>query len=157
MHQYNRKVTALAEDSKFTFKVNQISLIIGPNGSGKSTLFKILAQLITPTKGKFRHYSSGAEENSMRNLCSFYNPECLIFNMFITVEENIELLYSCCDGLFSDEVTRIFGLFNYNYEAMRKVRVLTSSQFNNFESLSKLSLAMVLLQNFRVLLLDEPF
>ncbi len=78
--------------------------------------------------------------------------------MFLTVEENIKLLsLTSPNGRLADAVDRVFALFDLQYEGMRQVRLSRSGRFNNFETLSKLTLILVLLQECPVLLLDEPF
>jgi len=47
------------KDLNFELKNNIIFGIAGPNGSGKSTLVKIIAGIISPSKGKIEHHLNG--------------------------------------------------------------------------------------------------
>ena len=49
------------KEINFVWERNGIFGISGPNGSGKSTLVKIIAGLISPTKGKIIHKNSDKE------------------------------------------------------------------------------------------------
>jgi len=49
------------KEINFIWERNGIFGISGPNGSGKSTLVKIIAGLISPTKGKIIHKNSDEE------------------------------------------------------------------------------------------------
>ena len=65
--------------------------ISGPNGSGKSTLVKIIAGLLSPSKGKIIHKNSDGEiiAEKLHNHIGFASPYLVLYEEF-TAWENLE-------------------------------------------------------------------
>ncbi|MCX6174757.1 MAG: ABC transporter ATP-binding protein [Ignavibacteriales bacterium] len=74
----------------FSFSSQHIYGISGPNGSGKSTLVKIIANLISPTRGKVIHKNNLKEVESVKlhNHIGFVSPYLFLYDEF-TAEENL--------------------------------------------------------------------
>ncbi len=74
----------------FSFSSQHIYGISGPNGSGKSTLVKIIANLISPTRGKVIHKNNLKEVayNKLHNNTGFVSPYLFLYDEF-TAEENL--------------------------------------------------------------------
>ncbi len=74
----------------FSFSSQHIYGISGPNGSGKSTLVKIIANLISPTRGKVIHKNNLKEIESFKlhNQIGFVSPYLFLYDEF-TAEENL--------------------------------------------------------------------
>ena len=74
----------------FSFSSQHIYGISGPNGSGKSTLVKIIANLISPTRGKVIHRNKIKEVDSgeLHNHIGFVSPYLFLYDEF-TAEENL--------------------------------------------------------------------
>ena len=68
----------------FHFENSGIYGISGPNGSGKSTLVKIIAELLSPTKGKIVHRTSGKEiiSEKLHNHIGFVSPYLVLYEEF---------------------------------------------------------------------------
>ena len=66
--------------------------ISGPNGSGKSTLVKIIAGLISPTKGRIIHKNSDDEiiPEKLHNHIGFVSPYLVLYEEF-TAWENLNI------------------------------------------------------------------
>jgi len=74
----------------FSFSSQHIYGISGPNGSGKSTLVKIIANLISPTRGKVIHKNNLKEVEfvKLHNHIGFVSPYLFLYDEF-TAEENL--------------------------------------------------------------------
>ena len=79
-------------DLSFRFDRNGIFGVSGPNGSGKSTLVKIIAGLLSPTKGKVSHVYNEKEipAEKLHNHMGFVSPYLVLYEEF-TAWENLDL------------------------------------------------------------------
>jgi len=77
-------------DINCSFSSGNIYGISGPNGSGKSTLVKIIANLISPTRGKVIHKLDNKiiEPENLHNHIGFISPYLFLYEEF-TAEENL--------------------------------------------------------------------
>lgn len=77
---------------KFRYDESGVFGISGPNGSGKSTLVKIIAGLISPTKGIIIHKNSEDEiiSEKLHNHIGFVSPYLVLYEEF-TAWENLEI------------------------------------------------------------------
>ncbi|MCX6151838.1 MAG: ABC transporter ATP-binding protein [Ignavibacteriales bacterium] len=75
----------------FSYSTNGIWGIAGKNGSGKSTLVKIIAGIISPTKGKITHKvnEKEIESEAMHDYIGFVSPYLVLYDEF-TAQENLE-------------------------------------------------------------------
>ncbi len=80
------------KEINFVWKKNGIFGISGPNGSGKSTLVKIIAGLLSPTKGKIIHKNSDKEiiPEKLHDHIGFVSPYLVLFEEF-SAWENLEI------------------------------------------------------------------
>ncbi len=78
------------ENLNFTLSSGNVVGISGPNGSGKSTLVKIIADLISPTKGKVVHKNSGVViiPENLHDHLGFVSPYLFLYDEF-TANENL--------------------------------------------------------------------
>lgn len=76
----------------FRYDESGVFGISGPNGSGKSTLVKIIAGLISPTKGKIIHKNSDHEiiPEKLHNHIGFVSPYLVLYEEF-TAWENLNI------------------------------------------------------------------
>jgi len=76
----------------FKYDESGVFGISGPNGSGKSTLVKIIAGLISPTKGKIIHKNSEDEiiPEKLHNHIGFVSPYLVLYEEF-TAWENLNI------------------------------------------------------------------
>ncbi|GBD89063.1 daunorubicin/doxorubicin resistance ATP-binding protein DrrA [bacterium BMS3Abin03] len=76
----------------FRMDKNGIFGISGPNGSGKSTLVKIIAGLLSPSKGKIIHKNSNDEiiPEKLHNHIGFASPYLVLYEEF-TAWENLDI------------------------------------------------------------------
>ncbi|OGU97988.1 MAG: ABC transporter ATP-binding protein, partial [Ignavibacteria bacterium RIFOXYA2_FULL_37_17] len=83
----------------FSFLSRNIYGVSGPNGSGKSTLVKIIANLISPTRGKVIHKNNlkEIEPDKLHNQIGFVSPYLFLYDEF-TAEENL-LHFSSIRGI----------------------------------------------------------
>ncbi|HIQ12784.1 MAG TPA: ABC transporter ATP-binding protein [Thermoprotei archaeon] len=133
----------------FEVSESEVICIYGENGVGKTTLLKIIAGLVTPTKGKilFNGESSRKYRNRFQGVLLHEN----ILYEELSVEENIRyysILYRG-DGLeLVDRLVEALGLKKYWGS-----RVGTLS----YGWRKRANIVKAFLNNPRLLLLDEPF
>ncbi len=119
--------------------------IIGPNGAGKTTLFNIISGFVKPDSGEIFFMGKSIVGKKPRDLANLgivrtFQITKVFENM--TVEENLKVI--------TDDLSI---LKDFDLESRRKELAKNLSQ----GEMRRLSLALALARNPRLLLLDEPF
>lgn len=143
--------TVALKDADITIRHGDIYGLVGNNGAGKTTLLKILAGIVTPTKGSFTLLSAGSESEYRR---ARRRTGAIIetpgFFPKMTVRQNLEY-YRIQRGIPGKEVVD---------KALKEVN-LSHAAGKKFDALSlgmkqRLGLALALMGEPEVLILDEP-
>lgn len=125
--------------------------LVGNNGAGKTTLFRLLTQLCFPTSGKIALFGGDSERDLRlaRGRMGVLIEAPVLYSM-ATAEKNLDyvrILKGVKDKSVITEALETFGLAD-----RRKSRVHTFS----LGMKQRLGLAMTLIGNSELLLLDEP-
>jgi Cu-processing system ATP-binding protein len=141
---------AAVEDLSLEVLGGEVVALIGPNGSGKTTSLKAAAGLITPTSGEVLLGDPGraATDPKARRVCS-YLPQKVSFPDALTGHEVVEFYRVLRDVAppRTDEVLRFASL---NGAGSRAVHTYSGGM------VQRLGLAVAMLPDAPVLLLDEP-
>ena len=126
--------------------------ITGANGTGKSTLVKIIAGVLSHSKGQVIHSKEDKPLNpeNIHNHIGFAAPYLTLYEEF-TAEENIKLLSKIrgleFDNQFSDELFKKVNLFDRKDDTVKAY----SSGMKQ-----RLRLIFALIHNPELVILDEP-
>ena len=137
-------------DLNVTINRGEVVALLGPNGSGKTTSIKAAAGLVLPTRGQVligpdRRVSTSP---SARNACSFL-PQKVSFPEGLTGREVLEF-YRRLRKCTADRATEALKLTGLNGASARAVTMYSGGMTQ------RLALAVALLPQSDVLLLDEP-
>lgn len=134
-----------------TIEKGQVYGLLGPNGSGKTTVMKVLTGLIYPTDGTVTVFGANPVTEVEKVMSSV---GCLIespnFYPYLTATENLEIvrkLYPGSSPAQTKDVLNHVGLAPYANEKTKKF---------SFGMKQRLGLAMALLSEPELLILDEP-
>lgn len=128
-------------------------LLLGPNGSGKSTLLRMVASLLTPTKGNILIYGFNTKKRTraLLNLLGFMPEEC----KFHAGISGLTFLYY---------LSKLMGLKESKKRAMELIDEFGLTKWRDIDvsvysegMRQRLGLCSALLNEPKVLLLDEPY
>ena len=129
----------------------QAAGLVGANGSGKSTLLRLLCTLIRPSAGSATVFGADVVRDAdlVRESVGFFSPIPGVYDD-LTARENIRFAATMLrrSSAAADAAVERVGLADV---ADERVRGFSSGM------LRRLSLARVLVQQPRLLLLDEPY
>lgn len=139
----------------FDIAPGEICAILGPNGAGKSTLIAMLSGLLGPDAGSilvagFNPQGSGAEFRRSIGVV----PDNLSLLSELTIEEHLEMsgpiyrLDRATTRQRSEDLLRVLGLYDKRRTFVREC---------SHGMRKKTALALAMLHNPAVLMLDEPF
>ncbi len=148
---FNR--SAIFNDISFSLSTPASLSITGKNGAGKSTLLKILAGLLSPTRG-FITYSVNRRQTGIEEFkrhIGFVSPYLNLYDEF-TALENLQFLSRIRSSTYHNnekikELLMLVGLWNRRDDVV--------STFSSGMK-QRLKYAFALLHNPAVLILDEP-
>ena len=128
--------------------------LLGPNGAGKTTLISILSNLLTPEEGEVRVLGKDIREDA-RDVCDRINLSSGHANFLwsMTVKENLQyyaMLYGLAGRRRRLKVEYLLDLFDLGEFAQVRFEELSTG------TKQKLSLSKALINEPRLLLLDEP-
>ncbi len=126
--------------------------LIGPNGSGKSTLMKLLVGLLAPDAGECRVFGRPATAIANRREIGFL-PENPYFYKFLTGFETVRFYGRLCGlrgAALQQRTQELLELVGLEDAANRRLRGYSKGM------LQRIGLAQALVQNPRLLVLDEP-
>ena len=144
-------ITAVC-DLSLTVEAGHVYGLLGPNGSGKSTTMKVVLGLVTPTSGKTFIFGKDSRDVESREAVGFL-PENPYFYKFLTGEETVHFYGKLCGlrGKMLRERTReLLTLVGLEDAAHRRVGGYSKGM------LQRIGLAQALVQDPRLLVLDEP-
>jgi ABC-2 type transport system ATP-binding protein len=149
---FRKEKIVAVNDLSLVVEPGQVYGLLGPNGSGKSTTMKIVLGLVTPTAGKTEIFGCDSTKVESREQVGFL-PENPYFYKFLTGMETLQFFGKLC-GLRgskleqrSKELLTIVGLEN---AADRRIGGYSKGM------LQRIGLAQALIQEPRLLVLDEP-
>ena len=136
----------------FTIKKNQTLALLGPNGCGKTTTIGMLLGLITPSSGQIfiNENELNYKDHQFLNIMNFASPYVELPKK-LTVLENLKVygrMYLIKN--LKDKIEQIVEDLNLKNFLNKKTGELSSGQKN------RVSLAKSLINNPKILLLDEP-
>ena len=139
-------------DINFKWEEKGIFGISGPNGSGKSTLVKIIAGLISPSRGKLIHKNSTGEiiPEKLHNHLGFVSPYLVLYEEF-SAWENLKI-FAEIRGVTFDEARILFYLNEFLLESRKDDLVKTYSSGMK----QRLKFIFALMHSPEVLIFDEP-
>jgi ABC-type multidrug transport system ATPase subunit len=136
---------------EYTFDTQHSYAILGPNGSGKSTLMKVIAGHLTPSKGKvvFNINEKNIDIDNVYKHISYAAPYIELIEEF-TLTEAIDF-HAQFKPFFSDFSTKkIIEELGLQKSKDKQIRHFSSGMKQ------RLKLALAILSDTSVLLLDEP-
>lgn len=150
----HQKVKAL-DDMSLDVYGGEILGILGPNGAGKTTLLNALSTLLLPDSGTIEILgipSIPRNYNALRRLLNMSSgyPN---FPWSLTVEENLKFygrLYGLKGVILQKKIRELIEMFSLGEFAQRRFDELSSG------TKQRLSLAKVLINDPKVIFLDEP-
>ena len=150
--QKNFETIEAVKKINFNIKKNQTLALLGPNGCGKTTTIGMLLGLITPSSGQI--FINGSELNykdhQFLDIMNFASPYVELPKK-LTVLENLKVygrMYLIKN--LKDKIEQIVEDLNLKNFLNKKTGELSSGQKN------RVSLAKSLINNPKILLLDEP-
>ena len=146
-----QKVIAV-KDLSLEVREGEVYGLLGPNGSGKSTTLKVLLGLVTPTRGESKIF--GKDSRDFRSHADVgFLPENPYFYKFLTGEETLRFYGNICALRGRQLDARIAELLALvGLEDARKRRIGGYSK----GMLQRIGLAQALIQDPRLIVLDEP-
>jgi ABC-2 type transport system ATP-binding protein len=145
--------TLAVDNLNFVIEKNKTVGLLGPNGCGKTTTIGMMLGLIKPTMGQV--YMDGKDINKIDKYTilgeiNFASPYIELPKK-LTVKENLEI-YARLYGVknFKDRISQISKDLELNRFLNKKTGELSSGQKN------RVSLAKSLINNPKILFLDEP-
>lgn len=146
-----QKVVAVS-DVSIQVEEGEVYGLLGPNGSGKSTILKILLGLVTPTRGKCRVFGEDSRDYRSHRDVGFL-PENPYFYKYLTAEETLRFYGKICGMTgkpLTDRILELLELVGMQDARDRRVGGYSKGM------LQRIGLAQALIQNPRLLVLDEP-
>ena len=146
------------DNISFTINEGQIFGMLGPNGVGKSTIFNLITGLITPKYGKI--FINGHDATNFpiylraKKFKVGYVPQYGGYFNDLTLNDNLKAISEIVikdKNLRSERINYVTSKFELDNLKEIKAKHLSGGQKR------KLVLALALLSEPRVLLLDEPF
>ena len=136
----------------FNIKKNQTLALLGPNGCGKTTTIGMLLGLITPSSGQIfiNEKELNYKNHQFLDIMNFASPYVELPKK-LTVLENLKVygrMYLIKN--LSDKIEQLVEDLNLKSFLNKKTGELSSGQKN------RVSLAKSLINNPKILLLDEP-
>ncbi|MFP3188911.1 MAG: ABC transporter ATP-binding protein [Sulfolobaceae archaeon] len=137
-------------DLSFSIPCGGRYALLGPNGAGKSTTMKILAGMLKPDQGDVFIKGLKPGDKQVKRIMG-YLPEDPMPYRILTVRENLEY------------IAALRGIPNPKEKAREMMEKLDLVQCENIQAgklsrgnQQKLAIALVLLHNPEIVLLDEP-
>lgn len=147
--QYDKKIAV--ERISFTFHKGVYGLL-GANGAGKTTLMRMMCGILKPTKGEIKFNGIDVSEEDYRDALGYlpqdfgYYPEFTAFDFM--------LYMASLKGLtkpYAKEKTReLLELVSLSNVARKKIKTFSGGMKQ------RLGIAQALLNNPKILILDEP-
>jgi len=145
------KITAVS-NLTLTVEPGQVYGLLGPNGSGKSTTMKVVLGLVTPTAGRTFIFGRDSRDVESREAVGFL-PENPYFYKFLTGSETLDFFGRLCGlggEMLRDRSRELLALVGLEEAADRRVGGYSKGM------LQRIGLAQALVQEPRLLVLDEP-
>jgi len=149
---------------EFTLNENELRVVIGPNGAGKTTFLDVLCGKTKPDRGKARFGNLDLTRLSEDTIVEagvgrkFQTPS--VFTS-LSVFENLMLAVKTDRGVFASLIARLSNEHKDRIEAAAEQTGLSDHLHTEAGSLSHgqkqwLEIAMVILQDPKLFLVDEP-
>ena len=148
-----RNLTKLYKDFKaldsvsINIEESKVYGLLGPNGAGKSTLLKLITQIIKPSSGDIIYNDQKISQNDLSQIGSIIESPAIYPNL--TSYENLKVLTTLLsideDKIY--EVLKTVGLTNTGNKLTREFSLGMKQ---------RLGIAMALINNPKLLILDEP-
>lgn len=149
VHKYFKDVNAV-DGISFTVNKGEFIALLGPNGAGKTTTVEMIEGIQKPTKGNISIMGMNwdSNESNLHQIISLSLQETRFIDK-LTAKETIQLFAS------------FYHLPHSRVDEVIEIVALTDKRKSYVENLSggqkqKLALAIALLNNAPLLLLDEP-
>jgi len=142
----NKGERNLIDIPNLQFDSKSISVIIGPNGAGKSLLLNIIQGLILPSAGTIKIKSSIKDSSCKKVSIMMQRPSFLRR----TTEQNIQFVLELNKDKI--KVSYLDVLERFDLIAQRKI---LANKLSGGEK-QRLALALAIITNSKILLLDEP-
>lgn len=149
---FKRERVVAVRDLSLTVEPGQVYGLLGPNGSGKSTTMKIVLGLVPSTSGRTEIFGRESSLVESREEVGFL-PENPYFYKYLTGEETL-LFYGKLCGLrgaaLRERARELLALVGLENAANRRLGGYSKGM------LQRIGLAQALVQEPRLLVLDEP-
>jgi ABC-2 type transport system ATP-binding protein len=146
-----QRITAV-HNLGFEVRQGEVYGLLGPNGSGKSTTLKMLLGLVTPNQGRALIFGRDSRDYRSRSDVGFL-PENPYFYKFLTAAETLRFYGKICGMRGRDLDARIGELL-----ALVGLEDARDRRIGGFSKgmLQRIGLAQALIQDPRLIVLDEP-
>lgn len=156
MHEYILKTNSVSKKFKKTYAVKNLSIsvrknsvygLLGPNGAGKSTLLKMITGIVRPTSGEILFNNHDWTRKDLLNIGSLIESPPLYENL--TAFENLKVR-AILLGIPLKKCSEVLEKMDLMDTKNKKV-----SDFS-LGMKQRLGIALALLNNPKLLILDEP-
>lgn len=147
-----RQKLRAVDDVSIRIMPGEVYGLIGPNGSGKSTTMKALLGLVAPTSGTCSIFGKDSAKTDSRHDVGFL-PENPYFYKHLTGTETLRFYGKLCglSGKFlQDRISELLTLVDLEDARDRRVGGYSKGM------LQRIGLAQALIQEPRLVILDEP-
>ncbi len=149
---FKRETVIAVKDLSLDVEPGQVYGLLGPNGSGKSTTMKIVLGLVAPSSGRTEIFGRDSRAVESREDVGFL-PENPYFYKYLTGAETLDFYGKLC-GLRGarrrDRSKELLHLVGLEGAADRRIGGYSKGM------LQRIGLAQALVQEPRLLVLDEP-